>query len=310
VECQNRLWGCKYGFVNGETINEVYCSALGDFKNWRVYQGLSTDSWAASIGSDGQWTGAVNYLGHPVFFKENRIHVVTVSSSGGHRVEETICRGVQKGSHKSLRVVGETLYYKSRTDVCAWQGGFPTGVSDALGGERYYNAVAGAFGKKYWISMQDSSNNWQLFTYDISKGIWLHVDDLHVTDFAAVDDELWCIDSDKRLIALNGTDGTKETSIDWMVESGILHYTYPNRKYVSRYDVSLSMERGAKVKVYLQYNSTGPYELYSQIQQTGTGSVTLPIRPRRCDHLRMRLVGNGDVKIFSISRKLEVSSDV
>ena len=183
-------------------------------------------------------------------------------------------------------------------------------MSDALGGERYYDAVAGSYGKKYWISMKDINNQWQLFTYDISRGIWLHEDSLHVTDFAAVDDELWCLDADKHLIGLNGTDGTKETSVDWSVESGILHYTYPNRKYVSRYDVTLSMERGSKVKVFLQYNSSGPYEQYSQIEQTGTGSVTLPIRPRRCDHLRMKLVGTGDVKIFSISRKLEVGSDV
>ena len=54
-----------------------------------------------------------------------------------------MCRGVQKGSEKSLRVVNETLYYKSRSDVCAYQGGFPTGVSAALGDVRYHGAVAG-----------------------------------------------------------------------------------------------------------------------------------------------------------------------
>lgn len=310
IECQNRLWGCKYGPVDGQIINELYCSALGDFKNWRVYQGLSTDSWAASVGSDGQWTGAVNYLGRPVFFKENRIHVITISTSGAHRVDETICRGVQKGSHKSLKVVGETLYYKSRSDVCAWQGGFPSGVSGQLGDMRYYNAVAGTFGSKYYLSMMDVNEVWHLFTYDTNRGIWIREDNLHAVSFAAVDDELWCLDAEKHLIAINGTEGEKEEPVSWMMESGILHYTYPNRKYVSRYDISLSMEHGSKVKVFLQYNSSGPYEQYGQIEQTGTGAKTIPIRPRRCDHLKMRLTGVGDVKIFAISRKLEVGSDV
>ena len=103
IECQNRLWGCFYGNDGTQNVNEIYCSALGDFRNWRQYQGLSTDSWAASVGSDGVWTGAVNYLGHPVFFKENVIHRVTISSVGAHQIDETICRGVQKGSSKSSR---------------------------------------------------------------------------------------------------------------------------------------------------------------------------------------------------------------
>ena len=87
-ECQNRLWGCYYGLSGGKVINAIYCCARGDFKNWRQYMGLATDSWTASVGSDGQWTGAANYLGHPCFFKEERIHTVTVSSEGAHQIQD------------------------------------------------------------------------------------------------------------------------------------------------------------------------------------------------------------------------------
>ena len=34
IECKNRLWGCRYGTSEGKNLNEIYCSALGDFKNW------------------------------------------------------------------------------------------------------------------------------------------------------------------------------------------------------------------------------------------------------------------------------------
>ena len=190
-EAQNRLWGCYYGLVNGETVNEIYCCALGDFKNWNQFQGLSTDSWVGSVGSDGQWTGAVNYLGYPTFFKENRIHRVTISTEGAHRIDETVCRGVQKGSSKSLVVVNETLYYKSRKDVCAYQGGFPNGVSQALGTIEYHDAVAGAVNGKYYISMYDDENTAHLFVYDINKGIWLREDSTRFAGFARVDNELY-----------------------------------------------------------------------------------------------------------------------
>ena len=63
IESNNRLWGCKYGKnANGETINEIYASKLGDFKNWHTFEGISTDSYAATVGSDGAFTGAISYL--------------------------------------------------------------------------------------------------------------------------------------------------------------------------------------------------------------------------------------------------------
>ena len=309
-ECQNRLWGCFYGTSGGENLNEIYCSALGDFKNFRQYMGLSTDSWTASVGSDGPWTGAVNYLGSPCFFKENRIHRVSVSSSGAHRLEETVCRGVQKGSYKSLCVVGETLLYKSRTDVCAWQGGFPQSVSEALGDVPYYSAVAGSFGEKYYISMKDGAGAWSLFVYDLAKGLWHREDALHALQMAKCHDSLYCIDADTgKLWDLQGAAGTAESSIEWSAESGILGWAYPDHKYLSRYNITVWMDEGSELTVWLDYDSEGEWHEGGKIEDGGMGTRTLPIRPRRCDHMRLRLTGKGNMKLFSVTRILEVGKD-
>ena len=171
-ESQNRVWGCKYGMVDGKAVNELYCCALGDFKNWNRFLGIATDAWAASVGSDGAWTGAANYLGYPTFFKENVIHRIAISSAGAHQVTETVGRGVQNGSGKSLCVVNEVLYYKAREGVCAYDGSFPSAVGEALGDVRYHNAVGGGCGGKYYLSMQDGANAWHLFCYDTAKGLW------------------------------------------------------------------------------------------------------------------------------------------
>ncbi|MBR1457457.1 MAG: hypothetical protein IJ594_09925 [Oscillospiraceae bacterium] len=310
-QCQNRLWGCRYGRDGGETVNEIYASALGDFRNFHQFLGLSTDSWAASVGSDGEFTGAVSYLGHPCFFKENGVHVVTVSAIGAHRVDETVCRGVQRGSARSLQVVGESLYYKSREDVCVWQGGFPQSVSAALGGEAYREAAAGAIDGRYYISMCDASDRWHLFTFDTERGIWYREDDLHARCFAAADGELYCLEADTgRVLALKGTVGEPEESLRWMAESGILHYQTADRKYVSRYALSLRMRQPASLSIYLRYDSDGDWELSGQVALSGTGTVTVPIRPRRCDHLQLRLVGEGEVKLYAITRVLELGSDM
>ena len=308
-QCQNRLWGCKYGRVGDRTVNEIYASALGDFRNFRQYLGLATDSWTASVGSDGEWTGAVSYLGHPLFFKEDRLHTVTVSPVGAHRVEETVCRGVQKGSDRSLCVVGESLYYKAPGEVCVWQGGFPQSVSAPLGEARYTDAAAGAIDGLYYLSMR-GAEGWRLFTYDTRRGIWYREDALHALCFAAAGNELYAVDADTgELLALKGTAGTPEASLPWMAETGAQHYETADRKYLSRWALTLRMAEGASLRIFLRYDSAGDWEESGVIRFSGRGTVTVPIRPRRCDHLQLRLVGQGEAQIFALTRVLEVGSD-
>ncbi len=315
-EAQNRLWGCFYGNDGTQSLNEIYCCALGDFRNWEQYLGLSTDSWRASRGSDGPWTGCCNYLGTPTFFKENVIHPVGISSVGAHQIGDIPARGVQKGSWRSLAVVGETLYYKSRTGVMAYQGGIPAEVGDALGGEMYSSAVAGVFGQRYYISMKDRQDAWHLFCCDTARGIWMREDSLHAEEFAAVDDELY-VRSGNRLIALNGTAGTLEEALPWMAETGVIHYdrslsgagVLPVR-YLSRFGLRVQLQAGGLLQLYIEYDSDGKWVFSGEVKARRLGSYTLPVRPRRCDHLRLRLVGEGEMRLFSLAQVLEKGSDV
>lgn len=306
-EAGNRLWGCYYGLKDGEAVNELYCCVLGDFKNWQRYMGVSTDAWAASVGSDGAWTGAINYLGSPTFFKEERIHMVLISSTGAHQVDTRTARGVQKGSHRSLVVAGETLYYKSRQDVCAFQGGLPSSVSQALGDVRYYEATAGAFGDKYYISMR-SQSGWNLFVLDTATGRWHREDELHVIDFASADDDLYAMTT-SGIIALRGTVGEVEDHVEWEAVSGILYYETIDHKYVTRYNLRMRMEPGAELDIYLMYDSDGQWHHSGRVKFGGLNSAMIPVRPRRCDHVVMKLVGKGEVRLFSIARILEEGSD-
>lgn len=309
IECKNRLWGCYYGNDGDKNLNEIYCCALGDFSNWRRYMGLSTDSYAASVGTDGPWTGAINYLGYPTFFKENHIHRVSVSPAGAHQIVDTPARGVQAGSAKSLVIINETLYYKSREDVCAYQGGFPSSISRALGDLKYFNAVGGALGNYYYLKLEDKAGTPSLFVVDTTRGIWMREDDLLAVDMCPCSGELYCI-AGGRLLAMTGADGVKEQPVSWFAESGILYYEYPDKKYVSRFNLRLKMDRDSRLKILIEYDSDGVWRPSGEIFFSGTGTVTVPIRPRRCDHMRLRLEGRGYFRLFSIARILEIGSDM
>ena len=222
IESENRLWGCRYGVaLNGEVVNELYSCKLGDFKNWNCFMGLSTDSYAASVGTDGRFTGAITHLGYPLFFKENFVHKVYGNYPANFQIQTTACRGVERGSENSLAIVNETLFYKARSGVCAFDGSLPTEVSYALGGEAYSDAVGGAHGNKYYISMMDNKFKWHLFVYDTAKGMWHKEDDLRVKCFCSCRGDMYAIDvNTNKIITMLGS-GTQDTEgVEWMVETG------------------------------------------------------------------------------------------
>ena len=311
IESQNRLWGCRYGTANnGDVVNEIYASKLGDFKNWNCFMGLSTDSYAASCGTDGQFTGAVTHLGYPLFFKENHLHKVYGNYPANYQIQTTACRGVQKGCANSLAIVGEVLYYKSRSGVCAYDGSLPSEVSAALGDEVYGNAVAGAHGNKYYISMTDAGGSPVLFVYDAAKGMWHKEDAVQAEAFCSCRGEMYYIDhADKKIRTVFGS-GEKDTlPVPWMAETGIIGTSMPDKKYLSRLLWRMSLSPGAKAAFYVQYDSSGEWEYVCTVRGTTLRSFPVPIRPRRCDHLRLRIVGEGEAKIFSVTKTIEQGSD-
>ena len=313
IESGNRLWGCHYGIAaNGEVVNEIYCSKLGDFKNWSCYMGISTDSWAASIGTDGQFTGAITHLGYPIFFKENYMHKVYGNYPANFQIQTTACSGVQKGCHKSLAIVNTTLFYKGRSGVCAYDGSLPVVISHALGNEVYGDSVGGACGNKYYISMEKGVNgDYNLFVFDVAKSMWhKEDDDLHVSAFCSCDGDLYAIVGGDKIITMLGS-GEKDTEpVEWMVETGDIGLSSPDMKYISRLTVRMSMEIGAEVRFYAQYDYSDEWEQLCTLTGEHLRSFSLPIRPKRCDHMRLRIEGVGVTKIYSITKTIEQGSEL
>ena len=311
IESGNRLWGCRYGTaVNGEVVNEIYASKLGDFKNWNCFLGISTDSYAATVGTDGQFTGAIEHLGYPLFFKENCMHKVYGNYPSQYQIQTTTCRGVQKGCDKSLAIVNEVLYYKARSGVCAYDGSLPSEISAAFGEENYFNATAGFLGNKYYISMADNKYGWHMFVYDTMKGMWHREDDTQATCFCNFRGDLYYIDyADNQIKTVRGT-GVKDASpTRWSAVTGIIGTDSPDKKYVSRIDVRMSLQAGARVTFYVEYDSSGEWEHLFTMDGITLRTFAVPIRPRRSDHMRLKIVGYGEAKIYSLCKSIEQGSD-
>ena len=310
VESGNRLWGCKYGIVNGQAVNAIYASKLGDFKNWNCYAGLSTDSYAASRGSDGAFTGAADYLGNPLFFKENCVERVYPSASGAHQIVTVQCAGVKSGSSGSLRVVDGKLYYHSQGGVCVFDGSMPAHVSQALGEMRYHNAVAGALDGSYYLSAADENGAWYLLVLDTRQGLWYREDGVEAVGFAPWGGDLYCLTAAGQLLAMKGSGENREGPVQWLAETGELGLDAPESRYLVRLSLRLLPEADSTVRAWVSYDEGGSWQPAGSLCGVGRlRACTMHVRPRRCRQLRLRLTGQGGCRIYSLSAVYEKGSD-
>lgn len=314
-ESNNRLWGCRYGFENGQVINELRACKLGDFKNWNCFMGLSTDSYAASVGTDGPFTGAATQRGNPIFFKENCIHRVTGSSPSSFSVNVIGCRGIQEGSWRSAVVIDESIFYKALDGVYYFDGSMAYEIGEQLGKKRYSDARAGQLDGKYYISMMDTNSEWSLFVYDSKQRMWHREDELKALGFATSGGELYAADEDTgKLILMTGNDvnewGAKpEGPFEWSATFGFFGMDFTNKHYLSRFNIRMQMDEEATFHLAIQYDQDGVWHDQGEIRGRTTKTFLLPVIPRRCDHLQVRLRGTGRCRVYSISRILEVGGD-
>lgn len=163
VEYNNRLWGCS------SKNHEIYCSKLGEPLVWGAYSGISTDSWAATVGTDGDFTGACVFNGCVLFFKEDCVHSVYGTKASNFTITTYTVRGVQKGSAKSLCISEGLLYYKAPEGIFTFNGSASSRFDGKLCVDRDSRTACGTADDRYIVmAMSDGT----VYYYDKLHSVW------------------------------------------------------------------------------------------------------------------------------------------
>jgi len=296
-ENENRLWGCK--------DDTIYASKLGDIFNWHVYDGVSTASFATDVGSPGEFTGCTSYLGYPVFFKEDNIYKVHGNKPSNFQVIASASLGIAAGSEHSTAVAGEKLFYFSRAGVVQYSGGVPKNISAPFGNVQYKNAVGGSDGTKYYISMQEEGGNYVLFVFDTKTNLWCREDNTQVLRFGW-NEQLYFLDAEGDMWAggnPRNKQGEEEREIESMVEFADFYEGGAENSITAKILMRMEAEAGAEIEIQFQYDSIGAWKTAAKLTPHKKRSYYLPLIPRRCDHFRIRVIGKGSWKIYSLVRE-------
>ena len=296
MEAGNRLWGVS------NKDNTIYACKLGDPTNWTYYQSTSLDSFYATQGTDGEWTGCAAYSKHLLFFKEDYIHKVYGSTPASYQIETAQCHALEKGSSKSVAIINETVLYKSRLGIMAYSGGVPMLISENFGTDIYTDAVAGTDGIKYVVSVLEGGEP-RLLAYDMERFLWHKEDHMRARDFCYHDGRLLCINDDVNKIyeMIPYVEVEVKEPIEWMAELGPFDEFIEDKKVYSRLKMRLKLADLAELTVMISVDD-GDWERIEHLNAEYDRAIVLPIVPRRCDKFAVRFEGKGRCRIESLVR--------
>ncbi len=303
----NRVWGCS------NSKREIYACELGNARNWSTYEGLSSDSYAVSVGSAGDFTACISYQGEQIFFKDNEMIVVSGTKPASYTLNSYSCRGVSADSPAGVCVVSDTLYYKACDGIYAYNGSFPICISEALGdeGQRLRSAVLGGEGNILFVAGR-AGEQYVRYTYDTVHGIWHRLEGdrvcgylrypeatleaVHEGESAFLRTLYKGIPQDYDLV------GAEAQYVKWSWESSDISYGTAECKYVRR--ISLDFESEGPSDLYISYNGNG-FEPAGHFHAKPRGTRDVYIFPKRCDHFRLRMEGKGRMTLYTLTKEIE-----
>jgi hypothetical protein len=116
--------------------------------------------------------------------------------------------------------------------------------------------------------------------------------------------------SDEKIYCLRGGEGESEGSVPWSLTTGNIGYYNDNTKYLSKLNIRADIPQNSSFKVEISYDTEDRWtRIYAHTSKMRK-ALSLPIKPRRCDHFRIRLSGEGKFTLFNITKTFEEGSDV
>lgn len=283
--CNNRVFGIDGG---GEL---VYASKLGDFTNWNVFEGLSTDSWYAQVGSEGKFTGIAALNTGVVLFKQNYMHEVFGSSPQNFTIPKQIGVGCIDG--RSVCEANGYLFFLSRDGFYLYNGGTPSRISDKLN-ETYTEAVSGCDGRRIYTTAKRADGEWETLVYDMARQSWYRQSTQDGTAAFLAYNGHFYIAADGGMYDVNGQDYCSEW---YAVTKEFTHDTFERKSPINIY-IRFRAEKGAWAGVYRRIDS-GEFELCGEVHRE-SGVVRVPVRIHKGENYQIKIAGGGMVKIEAV----------
>ena len=314
-----------YGFAG----KDIYVSAAGsalDFYSKGAADG--SDPAVLHMGTDGDITACVAWQGYVVFFKADRICKLLGTRSDSFALQDRPAVGITARLADTLCEVGGDLYYLAENGVYRYRGQEPECIS-AVGDAGVRGGVGGTDGRAYCLAVKRVGDQWRQYCYLPEGGVWYAEDGFHPASMVlrngflclqGADGYLWLASSDGR----NTYCAYDECRLTGAVEaSAVLAPDYrfqPDGCRLIRVAIRATSSAGTadagvpSLKVLAEYADGSAARDINGNREVSlgifTGTMTdrllkIPVSPRLCDSVRLRLAMKGDWIIHAVTCEYE-----
>ncbi len=289
----DRLWGYA--------DNTIYACAPGLVTNWYRYDGDAQSSYRATVADKGAFTGCVMHAGHPVFFKSNCMVEVYGDSPENYALVQTCLSGVAQGSGASLCSVGGSMIYLSDNGVISCSGGSTKVISEALG-THLKDGVATTDGRRYYLSAVDTQGVRALYVYDTQTQAWHKEDGDNVVYLGYLSGDVYAY-CDNNVVYVIGRDatsnGTPMEDVESYTEFHPLCDDTRGEIVPVRLGVRVWCDAESTLTMEVSYDGL-EWEQCATLQSHGSRLWYVPLQPRACHSLGVRIKGKGNYRICSL----------
>jgi hypothetical protein len=304
-------------------------------------QGIASDSFIASVGTGGKFTGIAATEDNVLFFKEDRVFILS-GTEPPFQLREKWGPAIPDGAAKSVVCQNGAIFFQGMTGFMrmdVWN--YPTVISQKIGSAEREPFVGGTDGERIlWASDQ------RLLIYDQTTGAWMKEDapkeypltflnnngrPLLLSAFASGDmgeaimatyfhpgPEAELIEhlykpADITVAGVEETFGWEavpEGDFDWHCTTGLRGLSDPEPKRLNSVKIRLKTGANAAFRLYVQLDEDGEWKLIQDEERTKAGTYIVRYAPnRRCDLYRLKIEGHGDCVIYSITESYENAGD-
>ncbi len=314
-----------YGFAG----KDIYVSAAGsalDFYSKGAADG--SDPAVLHMGTDGDITACVAWQGYVVFFKADRICKLLGTRADSFALQDRPAVGITSRLADTLCEVGGDLYYLAENGVYRYRGQEPECISPA-GAVGVRGGVGGTDGRVYYLAVKRVGDQWRQYGYLPEGGLWYAEDDFRPACMILRNGFL-CIQGADGCLWLTSSDGRNtycaydECRQKGAVEaSAVLPPDYrfqPEGCRLIRVAVRATSAAGSadegvpSLEVLAEYADGGSALDADGSREVSLGRFTgvmtdrllkIPVSPRLCDGVRLRLIMKGDWTIHAVTCEYE-----
>jgi len=294
--CSGRLWGYSK--------DTIYATAPGDVTNWFRYDGDEQSSFCLRVPGSEPFTACVMHAGRPVFFRSNSMVEVYGDSPANFSIMETALSGVMEGSGASLCSVGGDMIYLSANGVVCCSGSSARVISESLG-KSLSEGIATTDGRKYYLSAKDEQGVRALYVYDTVTEAWHREDGANIQYLGYLAGDVYACGSDN-VVYIIGQDKTGHGIVQGPASSYIEFHplTDDARGEIVpvRLGVRVLCELGSSLMLSVSYDG-GEWEKRATLECEGSRLWYVPLQPRACHTLGIRIDGDGEYRVLSLIKE-------